>query len=155
MGELLTAIEGLPPVSALKTSFVAYPLVNALHILSIGALVTSVLLMDLRLLGAFGYVPAAQLVALLQRVAFAGFTGAVLTGVTLFSVRARDYAASPVFLLKMVLIAAAIFNVLLFRRIEAQKPRSDRLPVPLRLQAMISAVLWLGVLVAGRFIGFY
>ncbi|MGO4837920.1 DUF6644 family protein [Rhizobiaceae sp. 2RAB30] len=155
MAELLMAIEGLALVSALKTSFVAYPLVNALHILSIGALVTSVLLMDLRLLGAFAYVPAAQLVAFLQRVAFAGFTGAVLTGVTLFAVRARDYAASPVFLLKMVLIAAAIFNVLLFRRIESRIPRSDRLPVPLRLQAMISAVLWLGGLVAGRFIGFY
>lgn len=155
MAELLTAMEGLAPVSALKTSFVAYPLVNALHILSIGALVTSVLLMDLRLLGAFGFVPGVPLVCLLQRVAFAGFTGAVLTGVTLFAVRARDYAASPVFLLKMALIAAAIFNVLLFRRIESRIPRSDRPPVPLRLQAMISAMLWLGILVAGRFIGFY
>lgn len=152
---MLMAIEGLPPVSALKTSFVAYPLVNALHILSIGALVTGVLLMDLRLLGAFGFVPGAPLVRLLERVAFVAFACAVLTGATMFAVRARDYAASPVFLLKMALIAAAILNFLLFRRLAARLPKPDRLPASLRLQAMVSAALWLGVLVAGRFIGFY
>ncbi|BCH22037.1 hypothetical protein [Mesorhizobium sp. L-8-3] len=155
MADILAAIEGLPPVLALKSSFVAYPLVNALHILLIGALVTSVLLMDLRVLGAFGSVPAAPFVALLRRVAFVAFAGAVLTGATLFAVRARDYAASPVFLLKMVLVAIAILNFLLFRRLEARVAKSGNLPAPLRLQVIFSAALWLCVLVAGRFIGFY
>lgn len=155
MAELLAAIEAWPPVSALKTSFVAYPLVNALHVLSIGALVTSVLLMDLRLLGLFRFVPKAPLVSLLERVAFVAFAGAAVTGATMFGVRARDYAASPVFLLKMALIAAAILNFLLFRWLEMRRPEPDRLPASLRLQATLSAALWLGVLVAGRFIGFY
>lgn len=155
MSETLGAIEALPAVSALKTSFVVYPLVNALHILAIGGLVTSVLLMDLRLLGAFASVPGAPLVSLLNRVALVAFAGAALTGITMFSVRARDYAASPVFLLKMMLIAVAILNFLLFRRLHARPHKTDRLPLRLRLQAMVSATLWLGVLVAGRFIGFY
>ena len=41
------AIEHIGVAKALKASFVAYPLVNAAHILAIGALVTSVILMNL------------------------------------------------------------------------------------------------------------
>ena len=46
MAEFLAGIEQLAFVRGLKASFVAYPIVNALHIMAIGALLTSVLLMD-------------------------------------------------------------------------------------------------------------
>ena len=114
MGELLAGIEQLGLVKGLKASFYAYPIVNALHVMSIGALLTSVLLMDLRIVGAFGSVPAAPLVAMLRRVALGAFSAALLTGALLFSVRAREYAAMPVFLAKMVLVLLAGANFLAF-----------------------------------------
>lgn len=155
MNELLGAIEKLSAIAALKSSFVAYPVVNGLHILAIGALVTSVLLMDFRLLGAFASIPASPFHRLLRRVALFAFAVAVLTGVTIFAVRARDYAASPVFLLKLTLIAAAIANFLLFSWLQAGRSETKP-PTPLmRLSAVCSVLLWLGVLFAGRFIGFY
>src|SRR5918994_3883938 len=114
MDELLAGIEQLALVRALKASFIAYPIVNALHIMSIGALLTSVWLMDLRILGAFRSLPYAAFIALLRRTAFAAFAGALVTGSLLFLVRAREYAAMPIFLTKMTLILLAGANFLVF-----------------------------------------
>lgn len=155
MNEILAAIEKLPAVSALKTSFVVYPTVNALHILAIGALVTTVLLMDLRLLGGFGSMPVAPFMRLLRRVALSAFGLAVVTGIAMFTVRAREYAASPIFFLKLSLIAAALLNFLIFIWLASGRPETKP-PTPLmQASAVCSIVLWLGALFAGRFIGFY
>ncbi|RWP81770.1 MAG: hypothetical protein EOR11_26445, partial [Mesorhizobium sp.] len=101
MTEFFAGIEQLALARWLKASFIAYPVVNALHIMSIGALLTSVVLMDLRICGAFRSLPYAAFVALLRRTAFAAFAGALVTGSLLFSVKAGTYAAMPVFLAKM------------------------------------------------------
>jgi len=154
MAELLAGIEQFALVRGLKASFVAYPIVNALHIMSVGALLTSVLLLDLRIVGAFGSVPRAPFVALLRRVALVAFLGALVTGLLLFSVRAREYAAMPVFLIKMTLVLLAGANFLAFLRIS--RTASDEAPagVSVTALAVLSLVLWISVLFAGRFIGF-
>jgi hypothetical protein len=151
--EFLQAIEQLGAVRLLKSSFVAYPVINAVHIAAIGALLTSVLLMDLSVLGAIRTVPREKLVALLRRVAFVAFAIAVLTGLTLFSVRATHYAETPVFLLKLGLIGLAGLNFLAFRMLERRDPAAAE-PVALRVCAVASILLWSGVLLCGRFIGF-
>jgi hypothetical protein len=150
--ELWEAIEQLGAVRALKISFFAYPVVNALHIMSIGALWTSVLLMDLRILGAFPDLEQTALVKLLRRVALVAFCGALLTGPLLFAVRAGEYAVMPVFLAKMALIVLAALNFVLFQRLAER--RKEGAGGSLRLLAATSIALWTGVLLAGRFIGF-
>ena len=150
--ELLEAVEGLQAVRLLKSSFYAYPVVNALHIAAIGFLLSSVVLLDLRLLGAFRSLPAGPFVSLLRRVALAAFAGAVLTGAALFSVRAVEYSGMPVFLAKMALIVAAGMNLLIFLIID--KNSGEAAGQVLRLSAIVSIALWCGVLLCGRFIGF-
>ncbi|TIL63408.1 DUF6644 family protein [Mesorhizobium sp.] len=152
MDELLAGIEQLALVRALKASFVAYPIVNALHIMSIGALLTSVWLMDLRILGAFRSLPYAAFIALLRRTAFAAFTGALVTGSLLFSVRASEYAAMPIFLTKMTLILLAGANFLVFMR--RAKGGDEPADGTVTILAVLSLMLWTSVLFAGRFIGF-
>ncbi|HTV70501.1 MAG TPA: hypothetical protein VMF90_18385 [Rhizobiaceae bacterium] len=148
--EILAALEQLGVIRALKVSFFAYPIVNALHIMSIGALFTSVFLMDFRLLGAFGSLPAEPFVRLLRRVALIAFLGAALTGLTMFAVRATDYALMPVFLLKMALIALAALNFVAFIRLA----RNGGTSTALRISVVLSLLLWTAVILAGRFIGF-
>ncbi|RWB30067.1 MAG: hypothetical protein EOQ42_13135 [Mesorhizobium sp.] len=152
MDELLAGVEQLALVRALKASFVAYPIVNALHIMSIGALLTSVWLMDLRVLGAFRSLPYAAFIALLRRTAFAAFAGALVTGSLLFSVRASEYAAMPIFLAKMTLILLAGANFLAFMR--RAKGGDEPAGRTVTILAVLSMVLWTSVLFAGRFIGF-
>lgn len=151
--EFLALLEQLPPVQALKSSFFAYPIVNALHIMSIGTLWSSVLLMDLRILGAAASLPYKPFMRLLRKVALIAFGGAVLTGLSMFAVKATEYAAMPVFLAKMALILLAGANFLLFVRLAGKdiQPENNR---KFRFPAVLSMVLWSGVLVAGRFIGF-
>lgn len=150
MQEALAALEQLAPVQALKVSFYVYPLVNALHIAAIGALWTSIALMDLRLLGAFSSLPESASLAIFRRIALVAMAVAAASGLALFAVRAGHYAEMTIFLVKMGLIVLAGLNLLIFDRL-AKRPRSRR---ALALSAIASLVLWTAVLVCGRFIGF-
>ncbi|MGX9115899.1 hypothetical protein ACWTU6_04265 [Mesorhizobium sp. BHbsci] len=152
MDEFLAGIEQLALVRALKASFVTYPIVNALHIMSIGALLTSVWLMDLKVLGAFRALPQAAFVTLLRRTALGAFGGALVTGALLFSVRASEYSAMPIFLTKMTLILLAGANFLAFLWLArgGDEPAGGAVTI----LAVLSLVLWTSVLFAGRFIGF-
>ncbi|TIN46852.1 MAG: hypothetical protein E5Y32_08805 [Mesorhizobium sp.] len=152
MDEFLAGIEQLAIVRGLKASFIAYPIVNALHIMSIGALLTSVWLMDLRILSAFRSLPQAAFIALLRRTALAAFAGALITGSLLFSIRASEYAARPIFLTKMTLILLAGANFLIFMR--HAKGGDEPAGGTVTILALLSLVLWTSVLFAGRFIGF-
>ncbi|RST87448.1 hypothetical protein EJC49_05390 [Aquibium carbonis] len=154
--DVLRAIEGLPPAVALRTSFVAYPMVNALHILSIGMLVAAVMLMDLRVLGRLSRLDGRAFVATMRPVAGFAFFGAVLTGVALFSIRASEYAFNPAFQVKLALIALAGVNLALFLRAPRHSGLAgqDGFSAAERLSAVASLVLWPAALVAGRFIGF-
>jgi hypothetical protein len=152
--ELFDAIEQIGPVRLLKASFFAYPVVNSVHIAAIGALLTSVVLLDLRLLGALASLPKAAFVSIFRRIAVNAFAVAALTGLALFSVKASEYAVMPVFLLKMGLIAAALANFLGFVALQRRTADGEMIPSALRVSALASIGLWLSVLLCGRFIGF-
>jgi hypothetical protein len=152
--EFLEAIEQAGPVRLLKVSFVVYPIVNALHIAAIGMLFASVVLLDLRLLGALASLPRQAFVTAFRRIALYAFATAVATGLALFAVRASEYAAMPAFLLKMGLIGAAIANFLGFAAIESRSAGVDAAPPALRISAVVSVLLWSSVLLCGRFLGF-
>lgn len=151
--EVLHAIEQLEAARLLRTSFVAYPLVNALHVAAIGSLFASVLMIDLAMLGAIRSLPRDTFVALLRRFALGAFALAVLTGLALFSVQATTYAQNPAFLAKIGLIALAIVNFIAFVALDRRNGGASPSP-GMRFCACSSILLWSCVLVAGRFIGF-
>ncbi|PBB38616.1 MULTISPECIES: hypothetical protein [unclassified Mesorhizobium] len=154
MAEFLAGIEQLALARGLKASFVAYPIVNALHIMAVGALLTSVGLMDFSVLGAFRSLPHAPFVALLRRVALGAFGGAIITGALLFSVKASTYAAMPIFVVKITLILLAGANFLAFTRLTRTSGVAESAGGIAAVLAVISLGLWTCVLFAGRFIGF-
>ncbi len=153
---LLQAIEGSRPAAALRASFFVYPLVNALHILSLGVLVTTVGLMDLRVLGWLSRFDGHVFIAAFRRLALGAFAGAAATGLALFSIRASEYAFNPAFQVKLALIALAGLNLAMFLRAVRRGgiARRDGFSPAQRCSAAVSLILWPGVLVAGRFIGF-
>jgi hypothetical protein len=151
---LLAAIEQWPLVRLLKVSFVAYPLVSATHVLAIGTLVSSVALMHARLAGLLGGLPEAVFVQALRPVAIGAFSTAAVSGALLFSVRATDYAASPLFLTKLALIALAVANFGGFAFFESRLPAGKPRPRRYQFFAATSLGLWLAALLCGRFLGF-
>lgn len=156
METLLQWIAGWPGAVLVRDWGDAYALLNAAHILSIGLLVGSILPFDLRLVGVFRSVPLPVLAPFLLRFAAIGAVAAILTGLWLFSVKPDEYLGNDAFPSKMLLLAAALANVAWQHRSGDFRNalRTGEIALGVRLRALVSAVLWICVLLAGRWIGF-
>jgi hypothetical protein len=147
---VLATVEASALAAAIRGSAWAYPLLEALHIASIGALFGAVLLLELRVFGlgsAIGVVPLARLVL---RTALTAFACAAASGALLAASAATEVAANPAFRVKLVLISIAGVNALVFHARGGLR-EGDSLA---RLQAAASLLLWLSVIVAGRLIAY-
>lgn len=149
---MLEAIEQFAFAQFLRRDIYAYPLVNALHILSLGAVVTTSLLMDFRVLGFGRRIGLEAGIETLRPVAIGAVCAAVITGFLLFSVQPQTYAGNPVFITKLVLIGLALANAGFF--VLGRWHRRPETPTA-RLSAVLSILLWIAVLLAGRAIAFF
>jgi hypothetical protein len=153
----LLALADWPLAQWLRRTGTAYIFLNAGHILSIGLMIGSILLLDLRLLGRFRRYSVAVLAPPLAAMALAGTVLAIATGFALFTVRPDAYLANQAFLAKLALIAAAIGNALALRLTAAWDVTlagAEPIPGRVRLAAALSLLLWPSALLAGRWIGF-
>jgi hypothetical protein len=153
---LIEWIGAWPGAVLLRDSGTAYLFVNATHILGIGLLLGSILPLDLRLLGFFRNAPLAIIGPFLLRVAATGAITAILAGLWLFSVKPAEYIVNTAFLVKMALLAVAFGVILLQHRSQDFRValQCGRIGVAVRIRAAVSALLWLSILLAGRWIGF-
>jgi hypothetical protein len=150
---MLEALEQAAPVAALRESTFAFPLVNALHIIGIALLFGAIVPLDLRLLGWRREAGSAEaLTRLLQPVAIAGLLIAIPSGLLMFATDARGYAASPLFQAKLVFIALAVANALWLRSAARRGPLAQPRAA---LAAAASIMLWIGVILLGRMIGYF
>ena len=115
IGEWTAALEATEVATALRNSIWSYPLVNTAHILGVALLIGSVVPLDLRLLGLWGSIPLAPLWAVLTRMAGIGLGLAIIFGTLLFITRATEYAASNLFIAKMILVLLGTANTLMLR----------------------------------------
>ncbi len=150
--DALAALENLSFIAALRDSWLAYPLVNALHIIGVALLFGAIVPLDLRLAGWRRDAAAIDgLSRLLLPVAMFGFALAACAGLLLFATDARAYAASPLFQAKIVLIVLALGNAFALRRIDWRNAGSKRVA----LAGAASVLLWLAAIVLGRLIGYF
>lgn len=138
-----------------------YPAANVVHLLGLVMLVGGIGIVDLRILGLWRGLPLAALSRALTPVAVVGLGIQVASGLVLFVSDAKALAASPIFQLKLLLIALALTNAVLFRLAWGSGAGSGArggkaVPAaPARLSAAASLLLWLAVGAAGRLIAYY
>lgn len=154
--DVLEWLSATPFAGSLRRSATLYMLANAAHILSIGLLIGAILPLDLRILGFFRTFPLQVLGPFLSRAAAIGAAGALATGFLLFSVRPVEYAGNGAFLAKISLVCLGLLNALALHLQPAwHVAASGGLVKPaVRLAAAVSLAIWMGALVAGRWIGF-
>lgn len=161
VGELLAALEATELARLLRNSVYAYPLINTAHLLGVAILVGAIIPLDLRLLGAWPSVPLAPLWLVLPRTAGTGLVLAIFFGLLLFTTRATEYAASSLFIAKMVLVSAAAINALVMHRIASKRllcggpPAIGKFHWPFRLSAGISLSAWSAALILGCLVGYF
>lgn len=151
--EWLGAVETSSFAEWLRLSSWAYPTVNTAHIVGLALLFGAIVPLDLRLTGWRGNsATLATLAELLLPLAVLGFVLAAVSGAMLFTADARAYAASPFFQAKLVLIAFALGNAWLLRRVDWRSPGlSNR---RLAVAGLFSMLAWLGVITLGRWIAY-
>src|SRR6266403_2498216 len=94
----------------MRSSPALYPAVEILHILGFVVLVGSILALDLRVGRAIPIPPMAQLLLPMSRF---GFLLAIGMGFLLFSADAAHVVRNPAFQTKLLLIAAALVNIVI------------------------------------------
>lgn len=149
----LTALESSGIATTLRNSVWLYPLVNTGHVLGVALLFGGIVPLDLRLLGLWRNLPLAPLWQVLRITSAAGLVVAVVCGTLLFSTRATEYAVSPWFQAKMLVVLLAVTNALwLAWYTRAGGPWKADVA---RLPAAISLVGWGAALCLGRLLGYF
>lgn len=156
MTAFLQWVAGWPGAVFLQEYWIAYLVINAAHILGIGLLLGAILPLDLLLLRSRRGRDLSVLGPFLVRTAAAGASLVAVTGLWLFSVKPMEYVENPAFLCKAALLVLAIGNIALQHRGEhfAIALNSGQPSGRVRALAAASAILWISVLLAGRWIGF-
>src|SRR6202051_600131 len=97
----------------MRSSPTLCPAVKILHILGFVVLVGSILALDLRLLGLGRAIPIPPMSQLLLPLSRFGFLLAISMGFLLFSADAAHVVRNPAFQTKLLLIAAALVNIVI------------------------------------------
>jgi hypothetical protein len=155
---MMTWLEHRPFAIAIAESTWVFPIVETIHVLALTVVVGSVAMMDLRLLGVGSRERAAsEVIASSLPWAWSAFAVAFIAGSLLFSSKAATYYANLPFRIKMVCLALAAVNMLVFHFFTARGMASwDRGTPPraARLAAAFSLTLWIVIVATGRWIGF-
>jgi hypothetical protein len=147
--------DGTAAGQAIRDSRFLFPIIESLHLFALTVLLGTVVVLNLRLLGAgLRTQPMALVARSLAPLTFWSLLAMLATGSLLFCSEALKCYDSPPFLVKMVaLFLAIVFHWTVFR------PTVNSIAEPARPRriatVMVSMMLWFGVATAGRAIGFY
>jgi hypothetical protein len=136
----------------------AFPVLDAVHVCAIMLVLGSIVMMDLRLVGVTSrFQRVTQSSREVLPWTWSAFALAVISGLLLMSGQAGAYAANVQFRLKMALLLGAGINMLLFQcfawRRVGDWDQTWPPPLPVRLAGGLSIALWIGVAIAGRWVG--
>ncbi|HEX4277025.1 MAG TPA: DUF6644 family protein [Bryobacteraceae bacterium] len=149
-------LEKTPVAMSMRESLWIFDAVETIHTLGIVLVAGTIMLLDLRLLGlGLRREPVSDVAGRTVPWTLAGFCLMALTGAWLFSAEASKLYHSPAFRIKLVLLALAGLNALLFHlTVYRQVNGWVDIPVRARMAGLISLVLWTCIIAAGRSIAY-
>ncbi len=148
-------VQDLQLFTAVRESRLVYPIVLSTHLACIAIFGGLILITNLRLLGwTLTDIPATDMIRSLRPWKQFGFVVMATCGVLLGASKASEYLPNPFFQLKMGLLVGLALHGYYFRR------TVYRTALPLdagkaRAAAVLSLILWVGVVSMGRWIAYY
>jgi len=136
-----------------------FPMIESLHVLCITLVVGSIMVVDLRLLGlASTRRSITEITGTILPMTWVAFAIAFIAGGLLFISNAVEYSENGFFIAKMLLMALAganmlVFHLLLSRNIARWNGWKSP-PLAARLSGGLSLGLWVAIVACGRWIGF-
>jgi len=135
-----------------------FPIIETIHILGLGFSVGTVMWLDLRLLKlTMREVPVADVIDQLEPWAMGGFAVMLVSGSLLILSEPLKCYNTIAFRIKVVLLILAALNVLYFhKRVMHNVDEWDQnMPWRAKMVGALSLVLWLGVVIAGRWTAYF
>ena len=157
--QMFAALEATPFATAVRESTWMFPTFETLHVLFIALVVGTIMIVDFRLINvASRHRPVSVIMREVLPWTWGAFAGALIFGGLLFCSAATKYAHNPQFLFKMLLLLLAAANMAVFhlgsgRKIELWD-QASMTPNGARIAGGLSMVIWVSVIVLGRWIGF-
>ena len=156
--DLMHALEHKPFAVAIAESTWMFPFFETLHVLALTVVVGSVSMMDMRLLGIGSKDrPITELTRSVLPWTWSAFAVAATCGALLFSSKASTYYVNIPFRIKVVCLAFAAVNMLVFHLVTSRDIAvwdSGRTPPRAKLAGGVSLALWVTIVATGRWIGF-
>lgn len=154
----LAWLETSALAAAMRHSLWLYPIVEIVHIVGFVVLVGAAVMFDLRLLGVSRTLPASAMARHHLPWARAALVLVVPSGLLMFIAHATEFAQNPAFRVKLLLLAGAGLNALVFHRGAFRSvtgwESGTAVPFLARAAAVVSLVLWVGVIAAGRLLAY-
>jgi hypothetical protein len=155
----LVWLESSAVAIAMRQWLWLYPGVEIVHIFGFVILVGAAAMFDLRLLGISRQLAVADLAQHLLRWARLSLLLVIPSGFLMFMAHATEMAENPAFRLKLVLIAVAALNAAVFHRgpfkAVAGWNQNIAIPAVVKVAAVLSLVLWAGVIACGRLLAYF
>lgn len=135
------------------------PMVQTVHLLSIAAVMGSIVFINLRVLGlALPSQSAGELTRRLMPWTWCALPFLAMSGLVFIFARPVRYLSNPVVAVKFSLLVPAVILAVLFHRASARDEnfweRSPWRRASSKAIAAVSLVLWIGVVMAGRWIAY-
>jgi hypothetical protein len=136
-----------------------FPLIECTHVLSIGLVVGSIALVDLRLIGwTWTSRMPFQVIRETVPLTWGAFISAITTGSLLFASNPLVYVANLSFQLKAAFLLLAGLNMAVFNIVTLPAirhlPSDAPLPTACRISGYLSLCLWIAIVASARVIGF-
>lgn len=152
-------LEKTPPAALMRNSVWLFGVTETIHTLGIVLVAGTIMLVDLRLLGlGLRREPVSDVVPRIVPWTLSGFALMLFTGGWIFTSEASKLYRSTAFRIKIALLLLAGLNALMFHlTVYRDASEWDRnLPIPLRarLAGLLSLLLWIGIIAAGRAIAY-
>jgi hypothetical protein len=154
---MLEWIESTDLSMTIREGALPYPIIGGFHLLGIALFGGMLVVTDLRLLGlAMQRRPVSDIVQQFQVWKRAGFLMIVISGLLLAWAEPLKLYRSPAFWVKMGLFVLVGVHALAFRAgVYGNPARLDgRITRQARLAAILSLLLWAGLIISGRLIAF-
>jgi hypothetical protein len=153
------AIQSSSLFTAVRQSELFYPIVLATHLSCIAIFGGMILMTNLRLLGlALKNTPASIVIGSFRVWKRFGFVIMASCGVLLAGSHLDKYYPNPYFQLKLSLLTLTGIHGLIFHRTvyyNASLDEAGKLPLKARLAGGTSLILWMSVVICGRWIAYY
>ena len=159
MGNVLPWLSETSFSMWLRGSTWAEPVIETIHVLTLTVFLGFTLLLDLRLLGiSMRRRRASDVIGQLNPWVMGSFAVMIVTGALLFTGDPVAFYTTIFFKLKMLMLILALMNVMVFNRTAHRKiaewDSNPHTPGRVRAAAIISLVLWVAIIAAGRAIAY-